>query len=206
MEQSVSDTSGLSYSYANLAGILANHVSDIESLIFNREKFISNCQKSKSNNKRKNNDLNDKKNIKLFISYSQKDRKLKSELLGHLSLLSTKHNLSIWSDDNLLPGDLWGSKIQENLINSDIVLLLISPDYLNSKFTEFELKKAMDLNKRIVPIILREADIMDTTISRFLVLPRNMEPLNNYKNRDLGFEEVTNELEKLLISLKDEIA
>jgi MinD-like ATPase involved in chromosome partitioning or flagellar assembly len=200
LEQSLSDTSGLAYAYENLAGLLANKLMDADALLFSRDRFIYDSRKNHNNFKRPIN-RGETNTIKIFISYSRKDEIVKSELMSHMSVLTKKHNVSIWSDDYLLPGDDWNDVIEKNLVDSDIILLLISPDYLRSKFTAYEVTQSFKLKKRIIPIIIRQTnEFFESTMSKLYALPRNMVPIEEFENRSQAFTDITSEIERVITS------
>ena len=66
----------------------------------------------------------------LFFSYSHKDEDLRDQLEVHLSTLKRQGLLSSWHDRRILAGAEFGNAIDENLDSSDIILLLISPDFI----------------------------------------------------------------------------
>ena len=96
---------------------------------------------------------------KIFISYSHKDEQLMEQVVEHLK--AVKLNLDIWVDRSEIDaGDEWESEIKKAIEQSSMAILLISTDFLNSKFiTEKELpllitKKSV-YNYRLIPFILR---------------------------------------------------
>lgn len=101
--------------------------------------------------------LEDKK--KIFISYSHKDEKLKDQVVSHLKAI----NLPIepWVDKSEIDaGDEWEKEIKNAIEQSEMAILFISTDFLNSKFiTEKELPwvitKQSLYNYRVMPFILK---------------------------------------------------
>src|SRR5690348_2719949 len=70
--------------------------------------------------------------VKLFYSYSHKDEELRKELEKHLSILRRKGVIAEWHDRKIEAGVEWRTAIDDNLNNADVILLLISPDFLAS--------------------------------------------------------------------------
>ena len=98
--------------------------------------------------------------LKVFISYSHKDTELKLMFETHLKVLSRKMPLDIWSDNQILPGTEWNNDIFAQLQASQIVMLLISPDFVASSFCYTkELEIAMENHEKkkamVLPIYLR---------------------------------------------------
>src|SRR5258708_309455 len=74
------------------------------------------------------------KAIELFFSYSHKDQRLRDQLEKQLSLLKRKGLISTWHDRKIGPGEEWAGKIDEHLNRADIILLLVSADFLASDY------------------------------------------------------------------------
>lgn len=106
------------------------------------------------------NETTSKKQLKMFLSYAHEDVLLKDELDKHLTALKRSQRISIWQDKNIAGGSDWDETIKEELEQADIILLLISPDFVASEYIwNNELKKAL-LNhesgrSKIIPIFLR---------------------------------------------------
>ncbi len=138
--------------------------------------------------------------IKMFLSYSHKDEKFIEEFLNHISPL--KEKVDIWYDRNLYCGSEFERIIIENLENSDIICLFISPDYLASDSCRKELEKSLEMkNKKfvkVIPIILRSCMWKETTeLSRLLALPTDGKPISQFSNRDEGWVDVCSKLKEV---------
>lgn len=51
--------------------------------------------------------------IKLFISYSSKDKVYRESLKGHLSSMERTNEIETWSDGEILPGTEWDQEIKK---------------------------------------------------------------------------------------------
>src|SRR3954451_10132466 len=101
--------------------------------------------------------------VSLFFSYSRKDKALRDQLETHLSLLQTQGVISGWHDRRIVAGTEWDGAISKNLEEADIILLLVSADYLALRFLrDGEDKGAMEGPEggtaRVIPVILRSVD------------------------------------------------
>lgn len=99
--------------------------------------------------------------LRLFLSYSHNDGELKKEFDKQLIALKRSYNISIWQDKNIEGGSEWDESIREELANADIILLLISPDFIASDYIwEVELKYAIEKHNRgearVIPVFLRK--------------------------------------------------
>jgi anti-anti-sigma factor len=137
--------------------------------------------------------------LKLFVSYSHKDKALRDELESHLASLKREGVLTLWSDRSIRAGQKWGEEIDRHLICSDVILLLVSPDFLASDYCYTkEMKQALALHESgqvlLIPIILRPVDWMNAPFAQLQALPTEGEPITLWPNRDLAMMAVAKEL------------
>jgi len=96
----------------------------------------------------------------VFISYSHKDEEWKDKLVTHLGVLQEQGLLEIWEDRRIAGGDDWLPEIEKAINKSQIAVLMISANFLTSKFVlgkevpEFLKKREKD-NLRIMPLIVK---------------------------------------------------
>ncbi len=127
--------------------------------------------------------------LKVFVSYSHVDEKLKDALVRHLKPLERMNLITEWHDRKLLAGDTWGDEINRNLEEADIVLLLVSIDFINSKYCyDVELDRALERHAekacRVVPIILRGCLWQHTPFAKLQALPRDGKPAASWPDLD----------------------
>lgn len=208
IEQGVNDPSGLGYAYETMSALIANNFNSIEYLLDNRDEFVNMAVQSELPKAGKEKFLKDTVNV--FISYSHKDRKYKDELMAHLSVLQRKGAVTIWSDEKMVAGMQWQDTILNQLENSQIVLLLISANYLASDFLSnvemnFISQLADKKDKLVIPIILKPAAWKEVDfLSKRKVLPDGGKPLTEYTRagRDKVFDEIVKEIEKSILYIK----
>jgi len=94
---------------------------------------------------------------RVFISYSHKDEEWKDRVVSHLGVLEKEGLLSIWDDRKIAGGDAWLPEIEQAIEQADVALLLITANFLTSKFIlesevpEFLKQKGM----RVIPVIVK---------------------------------------------------
>ena len=72
--------------------------------------------------------------VTLFYSYAHEDEALRDELQGHLKLLERRGLLAPWHDRRIVPGADWSGAIDGYLRNAELVLLLVSKDFIASDY------------------------------------------------------------------------
>ena len=77
---------------------------------------------------------NYKSTIEVFYSYAHKDEKLRNKLETQLSHLRQQGHIAHWYDRKIGAGKEWANEIDEHLNTADIILLLVSPDFLASEY------------------------------------------------------------------------
>lgn len=144
--------------------------------------------------------------IKIFFSYSHEDEKLKEELEKHLIALERQGIIDSWSDSKIDAGDEWKDKIESELQNANIILLLISSDFLVSTFCyDIELKKAIERHNQgeavVIPIILRPVVWDNAPFSHLQALPNNAKPVTSWKDLDSAFHNIVLNIQKVVTKM-----
>ena len=85
-----------------------------------------------------------KTKIEVFCSYAHEDEDWRIQLEKHLSSLKREKLITSWHDRKIVPGTDWAYEITMHLSTAQIILLLISPDFIASDFCwGIELKTAL---------------------------------------------------------------
>jgi TIR domain len=131
----------------------------------------------------------------VFYSYSRRDELLMAELDGQLSGMRSEGRIKTFWDRNIGPGREWHSEITEELQDADVVLFLVSDDFLASRYCQqVELPAAIEMHNqgliRAVPIILRPCEWQGTPLGRLQAIPRNCRPITEWTDRREVWPEV----------------
>ena len=99
--------------------------------------------------------------VRLFYSYCHADREYREEMEKVLRILEREGALQSWSDAGILPGQSISGQIKENLSQADIIVFLLSRDFLASDacIEEWDTAKQLASGERPVfriPIVIRE--------------------------------------------------
>jgi len=108
--------------------------------------------------------------------YSHQDEDLRKELEKHLATLRRYGVIDIWQDRRIGPGDEFDREISNQLESADIVLLLVSSDFLHSDYCyDIEVKRALERHAegstRVIPAILRPCDWQKTPLGKLNATP-----------------------------------
>jgi hypothetical protein len=127
--------------------------------------------------------------IRVILSYAHRDEKLRDELAKHLAALRRSAVVDIWYDGKVTPGDEFDRDIFQHLRHSDLVLLLISPDFMNSDYCyrremRIALRRHAKAEACVIPIILRPVDWLETPIGKLSALPKDGRPVTSWRRRD----------------------
>lgn len=142
--------------------------------------------------------------LKIFVSYSHKDMRYKNELLKHLKSIELTHNVDVWHDGKILPGGNIDENVLQNLNKSNIILLLISPDFLSSSYCinnelEISIKRYNDGECIVIPVILKECIIDDElSFSNLLRVPEDGKPIQKFRPQNNGYINALANIKKLI--------
>jgi TIR domain len=133
--------------------------------------------------------------IEVFCAYSHKDEGLRNELDSHLSPLRRTGLVSVWYDRRISPGSEWVGEINEHLNRADVVLLLVSSDFIDSDYCyDKEMTRAIQRHQlreaRVIPVILRDCVWDFLPFSKLLALPSDGKPVVAWSRRDEAFKDV----------------
>jgi AraC-like DNA-binding protein len=144
----------------------------------------------------------------IFISYSHKDEEWKDRLVTHLGVLANEGILNIWEDRQIEAGDDWKPEIEEAICNASVAILMISANFLTSKFILGEevpklLKRRSDEGVRVIPVIVKPCAWTQVKwLSPIQSRPKDGRPLSNGNDNqiDTDLAALAIEIAKLLKS------
>src|SRR5258708_7260058 len=105
-------------------------------------------------------DITKKKKIEIFCCYAREDQELLLKFRKQLKPLERQGIVTIWSDIDIDGGMEWEKEIKKHLNSAQIILLFISPDFIQSDYCySTEMSRAMERHEygeaHVIPIILR---------------------------------------------------
>ena len=127
--------------------------------------------------------------LKVFISYSHADEMLKAELIKHLEPLRKLGIIETWHDRMLKAGEDWNKQISGNLEVADLIILMVSIDFINSAYCyDVELEKALERHSSgealVIPVIARSCMWKTTPFASIQAVPKDGRPIALFQDRD----------------------
>ena len=152
--------------------------------------------------------------IRLFYSYSHKDKGARDTLDRSLRVFEEQGLIRSWIDRHITAGSKWSGAIRENLEASDLIVLMISKNFVESEWCINEMQYALERQRsgdaRVVPIIVGAVDWsaygFDNPGAELQVLPRNRPPINEWKNHEKheAWLEIADEISDVIGDLIEE--
>lgn len=146
--------------------------------------------------------------VKIFFCYAHEDAALLDQLKQHLKPLQQQGIFEMWHDQDISAGTDWKKEIDNRLNAADIILLLISPDFISSEYCySVEMKRALELHNqgeaRVIPIILRHIHWEIQPLYQLQALPKDALPVisSAWHDLDEAFYDVVEGLLKVFAEI-----
>lgn len=146
--------------------------------------------------------------ITIFFCYAREDEALLNKLKSHLRPLQRQGLIDVWYDRDISAGTEWEQEIKQHLNSAQIVLLLVSPDFMNSDYCySIEMKRALERHTRseakVIPVILRPVDWHEGPIGGLQALPTDGKPVKgpDWYDLDTALYDVTKGIRKVVMQL-----
>lgn len=92
----------------------------------------------------------------VFVSYSRKDRDFVHRLVGDLEAAG----VSVFLDQTIQPGDSWAASLSKAIESARYLLVVLSPDYLESQWGQEEMKVGLlresERKATVIPLMVRQ--------------------------------------------------
>ncbi len=143
---------------------------------------------------------------RLFVSYSHPDDAFRKRLETALALLKRQGLVDVWTDQAILPGQEIDPAIAAELEAADVIILLVSPDFLASNYCfEKEMTRALERHCAgeavVIPLIGRPCSWQQTPLGAVKAIPRDGKPVSKYADPDDAWHEVETEIRRLIEAL-----
>ncbi|WP_421697552.1 toll/interleukin-1 receptor domain-containing protein [Ancylobacter sp.] len=127
--------------------------------------------------------------LKAFISYAHADENIKRELVKHITPIAQLGYIEIWDDRQIKPGSEWKAAISDKLDSADIIILLISVDFINSDYCySKEMTRAMERHENkeatVFPVIARQCLWHHAPFGKLQALPSDGKAITSHHTTD----------------------
>lgn len=125
----------------------------------------------------------------VFFSYAHEDHELMDSVRRQLVMYEREGMIVKWYDRLILPGQEWEREIDERINRASIILLLVSPYFLDSRYCyNLEMRTALRRHEsgsaNVIPIIVSPCPWEDSPFGFLKVLPEGGRPIALWPNRD----------------------
>jgi internalin A len=151
------------------------------------------------------------KKLRVFFSYSHKNEIYRDELDKHFTMLRRSGRIETWHDRKIVAGENWDNKIREQLETADLVLLMISADFLYSDYIwEQELgivRKRFESSDgiKVIPIFVRPCDTEGLDFMKLQGGQRDYQSqlpwVSSSLDRDKTYTDIVQEIKKVIDSI-----
>lgn len=140
--------------------------------------------------------------LRLFYSYSRTDEEFRKELEKHLSILRRNGLITEWYDREISAGEEWEGVLNKELERAQIILLLISADFISSNYCyDVEMKTILEKHENgeaiVIPIIIRPTFWQETPFAKLQVLPKDAKPVSIWQNKDEAWLNIVKEIKRV---------
>jgi TIR domain len=132
----------------------------------------------------------------VFFSYAHTDEDLRDQLEKHLTMLKRQGVIETFHDRRIVVGSEVDQSISAELERADVILLLVSPDFLASAYCyDIEMQRALQRHERgearVIPVILRHCEWKEALFGKLMATPRDGKPVRSFPDLDEAFLQVT---------------
>lgn len=143
--------------------------------------------------------------IQVFCCYARKDQLLLEDLKTHLMLLQREGLITLWADTDIDAGKEWEKEVSKHLNTAQIILLLISADFMNSDYCySIEMKRALERHEQeeacVIPVILRPVH-WQNVLGQLQALPKEGKPIKSWPDPEDAFLSVAEGIRKVVEEL-----
>jgi hypothetical protein len=145
--------------------------------------------------------------LRLFYSYCHKDEAMHDALETHLALLRREGVIASWHDRKIIAGQEWKGRIDRHLNEADIILLLVSADFLASDYCyEIEMQHALARHQAgetcVIPVIIRAVDWSSAPFAGLQALPKDARPVARWEDLDEAWTDVARGIRHAAVELR----
>jgi formylglycine-generating enzyme required for sulfatase activity len=144
--------------------------------------------------------------VKVFISYSHDDKEYFDQIKKSLAQLEQcGKSIDVWADHEIKAGEEWDESIEEKLRQADIILFLVSINFIASSYIK-DKELAVGFERReggsaeVIPVLLSASMWEQTGLARFQALPidpsdKRSKPIEDWNNKSQAYNSIAREID-----------
>lgn len=149
-----------------------------------------------------------KHQVKIFLAHAKENDVARARLDSHLSIMKRSGHIQTWHEGAIKIGSKWDESTREAFDSSDIVILIVSVDFIASDyFYDLGVYKAIERHKNgdahIIPFILDHCAWRDTPLGKIQPFPRDGNPVSDWPNFDKALTLFVNDLKHIVKNIKE---
>ena len=146
--------------------------------------------------------------VEICLCHAPEDDKLRRELEKQLKPLQRYLLFDLWHSYDIRAGAEIKHEMRNHLNAADIIILLLSPDFLASEDLYNQIvvpamKRHKDGDARVIPVILRPVHWQEAPLGKLQALPRDGKPITLWENLDEALFNVTEDIRKAVKDIVD---
>ena len=147
-----------------------------------------------------------------LCAHDREDESLQESLVSHLSQLQRQGDIIIWSSQDISPGMDEENEVTSHIETADIILLLVSADFLSSyedsAYKDRVMARRTRSNVRVIPVLLRSVYWKTSSFGKLAALPDDGIPITSrsWSSHDDAFQNVVSGIKKVVEELTPSVA
>lgn len=144
--------------------------------------------------------------ISIFIAADAEDKDFLADIKNHFAPLSRNGDISLWEESLVQAGEDFEAVQTAQLNAADIVLCLVSADFMATKIGSPLLQTAFTrMNKQeilLVPVIVRACSWeLEPSFQGLKVLPQDGKPINKWDDKDEAYNHLVQQFQNIVAEL-----
>ncbi len=146
--------------------------------------------------------------VRIFLSYAPEDVEHKNCLSKLLAPLRRNKTLTTWDEQEIKPGEIWAESVNHALEQAELIILLVSSDFLASDYLMEDKLPKMERRRmkgelEIIPILLKECLWKsDQVLEQLQPLPRGITSISAASDKDKTWNDIAKEIEQKVQTIK----
>lgn len=143
---------------------------------------------------------------KLFFSYCHADEVLRDRLEVHLAPMKHQGLIETWHDRGITAGSNVDRTIKQNLESADVILLLVSADFIASWYCySIEMTRALERHAEgsaiVIPVILEPCDWHPAPFGKLMATPKDGKAVTTWPNQAEAWTDVVRQIRKAVAEM-----